>query len=90
MPCEVIDHVHHKAWQESASTGLSILNCWREEIPGELVHPNNSPDPAEDDKTLDDDSSYHPRDRGGSLSSPHGLNSESFTLIEASPAEPDC
>ena len=26
MPCEVIDCIHHKAWQENTSTGLSIIN----------------------------------------------------------------
>ena len=39
MPCKVIDHVHHKVWRENTSTGLSILNCWREEILEEPVHP---------------------------------------------------
>ena len=32
MPRVVIDHVHHKTLQENASTGLFILNCWREEM----------------------------------------------------------
>ena len=89
MPCEVIDHIQHKAWQENVSTRLSILNCWREEIPDELVQPHNMPDPAEDDATPDDDSSYHPKDKERSLSSPHELDSESIAPIEASPAEPD-
>ena len=89
MPCEVIDHIHHKAWQENASTRLSILNRWREDILDELVHPNDSPNPAEDDETLDDDSSYHPEDKGGSLSSPHELDSVSVAPIDASSAELD-
>ena len=75
MPHEVIDLIHHKAWHENASTGLSILNHWREEKPDEQVHPNDSPNPAVDNETLDDDSSYHPKDGRGSLSPPHGLNS---------------
>ena len=89
MPREVIDHIHHKAQQENASTRLSILNHWREDIPDEPVHPNDLPNPAEDDKTPDDDSLYHPEDEGDSLSSPHELNSESVAPIEASSAELD-
>ena len=69
MPFEVIEHVHHKCWQENASMGLSILNHWREEIPDEPVHPHNMPDNANDDDTTDDDSSYHPEDDASSLPS---------------------
>ena len=89
MPHEVIDHIHRKARQENASTGLSILNCWREDILDELVHPNDSPDPMEDDETQDDESLYHPEDEDVSSSSPHKLDSESIAPIEASSAEPD-
>ena len=88
MPHEVIDHIHHKTQQENASTRLSTLNHWREDIPDEPDHPKNSPDPAEDHKTPDDDSSYHPKDEGG-LSSPHELDSESIAPIKASSAELD-
>ena len=89
MPHEVIDHIHSKAWQENASTRLSILNCWREDILDEPVHPNDLPDPAENDESPDDDSSYHRKDEGGSLSLPHELDSESIAPIEASSSEPD-
>ena len=51
MPHEEIDHIHHKAQQENASTGLSILNHWREHIQDEPVYPNDLLDPAEDDET---------------------------------------
>ena len=53
MPCEVIDHIHHKAQQENANTGLSILNHWREDIPDDPVHPNDLPNPAEEEETPD-------------------------------------
>ena len=80
----VIDLIHHKSRQENTITGLSILNHWREEIPDGPVHSNDLSNPAEDDETLDDDLSYHHKDGRGSLSSPHRLNSESVTPIEAS------
>ena len=83
MPHEVLDLIHHKPQQEHTSTGYSILTHWREEIPDEPVHSKDSPNPAEDDDTLGNDSSYHPKDGCGLLSSPHGLNSESVTPIEA-------
>ena len=89
MPREVIDHIHHKAHQENSSTGLSILNRWREDILDELSYPNDLLDPAEDDKTPDDDSLYHPEDEDGSSSSPHELDSESIAPVEASLAELD-
>ena len=89
MPCEVIEHIHHKAWQENASTGVSILNCWREDILDEPVYPNDSFDPVEDDNTLDDDSLYHPQEEDGSSSPPHEPDSESVAPIEASLVEPD-
>ena len=78
MPHEVIDHIHRKAWQENMSTGLSILNHWREEIPDEPVHPNDMPNPAGDNNTTDDDSSYHPEDEAGSLPSLNELETESI------------
>ena len=89
MPREVIDHVHHKAWQENASTGLSILNHWREEILDEPVHPHHMPDNANDDNTTDDDSSYHPEDDAGSLPAMNKLETESIAPIQAAPDEPE-
>ena len=85
MPCKVIDHVHCKARQENVSTRLSILNCWREEIPDELVHPHDMPDNANDDDTTDDDSLYHPEDDAGSLPSMNELETESVAPIQAAP-----
>ena len=89
MPHEVIDHIHCKAQHENTSTGLSILNHWREDIPDEPVHPNDLPNRMEDGETPDDDSLYHPEDKDGSSSSPHELDSESVVPIEASLAELD-
>ena len=89
MPHKVIEHIHRKARQENASTGLSILNCWREDIPDEPVYSNTSFDPAEDDNTLDDDSSYHPEEEDGSSSSPHKPDSESVAPVKASSIELD-
>ena len=88
MPHEVIDHLHCKAWQENASTRLSILNRWREEIPDELVHPHDMPDNANNDDTTDDDSSYHPKDDASSLPSMNELETESIAPIQAAPDEP--
>ena len=89
MPHEVIDHVHHKAWQENTSTGLSILNHWREQILDEPVHPDNMPNNANDDDTTDDDSSYHPDEDVGSLTSMNELETESIAPIQAAPNEPE-
>ena len=89
MPHEEIEHIHHKAQQENASTGLSILNCWREDILDDPVYSNDSFDPAEDDDTPDDDSSYCPEEEEGSSSLPHELDSESVAPVEALSVEPD-
>ena len=87
MPREVIDHVHHKAWQENASTGLSILNHWREEIPDEPVHPHDMPDNANDNDTTNDDSLYHQKNDGDSLPAMNELETESVAPIQAAPDE---
>ena len=89
IPCEVIDHVHFKAWQENTSTGLSILNRWREEIPDEPVHPHDMPNNTNNDDTTDNDSSYHPKDDAGSLPSRNELETESIAPIQAAPDEPE-
>ena len=89
MPREAIKHIHHKAWQENASTRLTILNRWREDILDEPVYSNNLFDPAEDDENPDDDSSYHPEEEDGLSSSPHELDSESVAPVKASSVELD-
>ena len=83
MPHEVIDHIHRKAQQENASTRLSILNHWREEIPDEPVDPHDMPNPLGDNDTTDEDSSYHPMDEAGSLPSLNKLETESVAPIQA-------
>ena len=89
MPCEVIDHIHCKVQQDNASTGLSILNCWREKILDEPVHPHNMNNPEGHNDTMDDDSSYHPKDEGGSLPSLNKFETESIAPIQATPDEPE-
>ena len=88
MPCEVIDHVHCKAQQENASTGLSILNHWREEILDEPVHLNDDTDNVDNNNTNDDDSSHHPDDDADSLPITNELETESVTPIQTVPDEP--
>ena len=87
ISCEVIDHIHCKAWQENASTGLSILNHKREEILDEPVHPHNMPEPAGDNDTMDADSSYHPKDEAGSSPSLNKLETEFIAPIQVTPDE---
>ena len=77
-----------KAWQENVSTGLSILNHWREEILDELVHPIDMPDNVNDDDTTDDDSLYYPEDDAGSLPSMNELETESVAPIQAALMNP--